>query len=61
MTTQSHPEDKVIARSVMLRERLATAADRLEGLATELIEEVRLLRQEVGPGRDGEPDDDSRP
>ena len=42
--THPLPADREIARAVALRERLTTAADRLEALAAELVEEVRLLR-----------------
>lgn len=60
----THPdqEDLVIARSVMLRERLASAAERLVDVTTDLLAEVRLLRTEVGPevGRGDEDDDEPR-
>lgn len=56
--TNPRPEEPVIARAVLLRQRLAQGADRLEGLATDLLEEVRLLRQEVArTDPEGEHDD----
>lgn len=56
--THPDPEDLVIARSVMLRERLASAAERLVGVTADLLDEVRALRSEVGLGGDGEDGDD---
>lgn len=54
----SHPrsEDPVIARAVLLRERLAAAADKLESLVDDLRDEVALLGSEL-TGK-GENDDD---
>ena len=45
----SHPrsEDPVIARAVLLRERLAAAADKLESLVGDLREEVARLGSEM--------------
>lgn len=56
--THPDPEDLVIARSVMLRERLASAAERLVDVTTELLAEVRMLRTEVGPEAGKEDADD---
>jgi hypothetical protein len=54
----SHPrsEDQVIARAVLLRERLAAAADKLESLVDDLRTEVALLGSAV-TGK-GDRDDD---
>lgn len=59
--TNPRPEDPVIARAVLLRQRLAEGADRLEGLATDLLAEVRLLRQEVARTDPEGPDDGHQP
>jgi predicted esterase YcpF (UPF0227 family) len=50
------PEDPVIARAVMLRERLAHAADKLESLVDDLRQEVALLGSEMGGQEDGDDD-----
>jgi hypothetical protein len=58
----THPrpaDESEIARSVLLQQRLASGADRLESLARDLLEEVRLLREEVALNPDGSDGDDS--
>lgn len=54
--THPDPEDPVIQRSVMLRERLAVDARRLMDLTAELLEEAHVLRDEVSSDAERDPD-----